>query len=287
MWIAAAAMSAFFAGITAVLSKCGVREANSNVAAAVRTSVVLVFAWLVVLVSGAYTQIAEIGARSWIFLTLSGLATGASWLCYFQALSLGDASGVAAVDKSSVVLSVLFALVLFPEDRVLWWLKLNFLALIAVGTSFMTDLRRTEKKSPAWLFFALLSALFAAATSLLAKIGIENVDSNLATAIRTCVVFVMAWLIVFARKEAGYVRQLKGRDIVFLILSGIATGLSWFCYYFAIRYGQVSVVVPIDRLSILVTVLFSRIVLREKLSVRAWIGLSLLTAGAVLMAVFT
>lgn len=288
MWIVAAILSALFAGLTAVLSKCGIKHANSDVATAVRTSVVLVLAWAIVFITGAYTTLSQISGRSWLFLILSGLATGASWICYFRALSLGEVSKVAAVDKSSTVLSVLFAIILFADEREKWWLKLIFLALIAAGTFLMTDIKRgTEKKKLTWLAFALLSAVFAAATSLLAKIGIENVDSNAATAIRTCVVLVMAWLIVFCRRETKYVKQLRGREIVFLILSGLATGASWLCYYYAIQQGQVSIVVPIDRLSILVTVLFSLVVFKEKLSLKAWIGLALLTSGTVLMAVFT
>ena len=288
MWIVAAILSALFAGLTAVLSKCGIKHANSDVATAVRTSVVLVLAWAIVFITGAYTTLSQISGRSWLFLILSGLATGASWICYFRALSLGEVSKVAAVDKSSTVLSVLFAIILFADEREKWWLKLIFLVLIAAGTFLMTDIKRgTEKKKLTWLAFALLSAVFAAATSLLAKIGIENVDSNAATAIRTCVVLVMAWLIVFCRRETKYVKQLRGREIVFLILSGLATCASWLCYYYAIQQGQVSIVVPIDRLSILVTVLFSLVVFKEKLSLKAWIGLALLTSGTVLMAVFT
>lgn len=288
MWIAAAVLSAVFAGVTAILSKCGIRNTNSDVATAVRTSVVLVMAWLIVFITGAYSGISSVSVRSWVFLILSGLATGASWICYFKALSLGEVSKVAAVDKSSTILSVLFAIILFPDERNLWWLKLIFLAIIAAGTYLMIDIRRDEGKSRAvWLVFAVLSAVFAAATSLLANAGIENVNSNLATAIRTAVVLVMAWLIVFGRREMMLVGQIPGKELVFLILSGLATGASWLCYYYAIQQGQVSVVVPIDRLSILVTVLFSLIVFKEKLSAKAWIGLFLLTAGTVSMAVFT
>lgn len=288
MWIAAAILSAVFAGVTAILSKCGIKNTNSDVATAVRTSVVLVMAWLIVFITGAYTGIASVSVRSWIFLILSGLATGASWICYFKALSLGEVSKVAAVDKSSAILSVLFAIVIFPDERNLWWLKLIFLAVIAAGTYLMIDIKKSEGKSrAAWLVFAVLSAVFAAATSLLANVGIENVDSNLATAIRTAVVLVMAWLIVLFRGEIRFVGEIKGNELIFLILSGLATGASWLCYYYAIQQGQVSVVVPIDRLSILVTVLFSLMVFKEKLSAKAWAGLALLTSGTVCMAVFT
>lgn len=288
MWIIAAVLSAVFAGVTAILSKCGLKKANSDVATAVRTSVVLVMAWAIVFITGAYSTLATISVKSWIFLGLSGLATGASWICYFKALSLGEVSKVAAVDKSSVVLSVVFAIAVFPGERDRWWLRLIFLALIAAGTYLMADIKRGNAKgSLAWLLFAVLSAVFAAATSILAKVGIENVDSNAATAVRTCFVLVMAWLIVFCRGEAKYVKTLGGKEVLFLILSGIATGASWLCYYYALQNGQVSIVVPIDKLSILVTVLFSVLVLKEKLSAKSWIGLGLLTAGTVLMAVFT
>lgn len=288
MWVVAAVLSALFAGITAILSKCGIKNTNSNVATAIRTSIVLVMAWLIAFITGAYKTITAITVRSWVFLILSGLATGASWISYFKALSVGEVSKVAAVDKSSTVLSVLFAIILFVDERKLWWLKLIFLAVIAVGTYLMTDIKRGEEKGKlTWLIFAVLSAVFAAATSLLAKVGIENVDSNLATAIRTCVVFVMAWLIVFCRRETKFVREVNGKEAIFLVLSGIATGASWLCYYYAIQQGQVSVVVPIDKLSILITVLFSLAVFKEILSVKAWIGLALLTAGTVCMAVFT
>ncbi len=288
MWIVAAVLSAVFAGLTAVFSKCGVKNCNSDVATAIRTSVVLVLAWLIVLLTGAYKTITQISAKSFVFLILSGVATGASWIFYFKALSCGEASKVAVVDKSSVILSVLFAITIFPEERTRWWLKLICLALIGVGTFLMTDFKRGEDKGKfIWLIFALLSAVAAAATSILAKIGVEEVNSNLGTAIRTGVVFIMAWLIVLCRKEAKFVKEIKGREIIFLVLSGIATGASWLCYYFALQKGQVSVVVPIDKLSILITVAFSVIILKEKLSLKAWIGLALLTAGAVLMAVFT
>ena len=225
MWIAAACLSALFAGLTAILSKCGIKNADSDVATAIRTSVVLLFAWLIVFITGAYKTLSKISASSWIFLILSGAATGASWLCYFKALSLGEVSKVAAVDKSSVVLSVLLAVAIFPDERALWWVKLICLAAIAAGTFLMTDVKRSDDESKrAWLVFALLSAAFAAATSLLAKIGIENVDSNAATAIRTCVVFVAAWLMVFCKKKPKLVKEISGKEYLFLILSGLATG---------------------------------------------------------------
>lgn len=288
MWVLVAVLSAFFAGVTAILSKCGIKNVNSNVATAIRTFVVLIFAWLIVFITGAYAGIPEISVKSWIFLILSGLATGLSWICYFKALSVGEVSKVAAVDKSSVILSVLFSIALFPDERTLWWVKLICLIPIAVGTFLMTDIKKGEKgKSFTWLIFALLSAVFAAATSILAKVGIKNVNSNAATAIRTLVVLIMAWLIVIFRKELKYVKEVSKKDLLFLVLSGIATGVSWLCYYYAVQQGQISIVVPIDKTSILITVLFSVTVFKEKLSVKEWLGLALLTLGAVLMAVVT
>lgn len=288
MWIVAAVLSAVFAGVTAILSKCGVKNANSDVATAIRTSVVLIFAWVIVFVTGAYTSISEISVKSWIFLILSGLATGVSWLCYFKALSVGEVSKVSAVDKSSVVLTVLLAIIIFPDERMLWWIKLICLTMIAVGTFLMTNVKHDEEKSKfVWVIFALLSALFAAFTSLLAKVGIENVNSNAATAIRTCVVLIMAWFTVIFRKEVKFVNELKGKEVAFLVLSGISTGASWLFYYYALQNGQISVVVPIDKSSILITVSFSLIVFKEKLSIKAWFGLGLLTLGTILMAVFT
>lgn len=285
MWILAAAGSAAFAGVTAILSKCGIRRTGSRVATAIRTAVVLLFAWGIVWLTGAYRELPGIGGRSWCFLILSGMATGASWLCYFRALSLGEVSRVAAVDKSSVVLSVLLAMLIFPQERTLWWGKLICLALIAAGTLLISGLPRGRKQGEhLWFFFALLSAVFAAATSLLAKVGMQGVNSNLATAIRTGVVLLLAWGIILGTGEWREVRQVTGGELLLLILSGVATGVSWLCYYYAIQQGQVSVVVPIDKLSILLTVLFSVTVLRERLTGRAWLGLGLLTAGTVLMA---
>ena len=323
VWIAAAVGSAFFAGVTAVLSKCGVKNCDSDVATAVRTSVVLVFAWLVVLITGVYDGIGSVSSQSWLFLVLSGLATAASWVCYFKALSLGPVGKVSAVDKSSVVLSVLLSIVLFADERKNWWVKLLCLAVIAAGTYLMLDVKTsrknadvsknldtfkdndgqieenilpsekpqlnidtTNKQRPLWLLFAVLSAIFAAATSLLAKTGIRNVDSNLATAIRTCVVFVAAWIIVPCRGKSKFVSLLPKRDFLFLVLSGVTTGASWLCYYYALQQGQVSVVVSIDKMSILVTVLFAYLVLHEKQSWRTWTGLALLTVGTVCMTIF-
>ncbi len=287
MWIAAAALSAVFAGLTTILSKCGIKTTDSDLATAVRTTVVLIVSWLIVWITGAYETLSSIDIVSWIFLILSGLATGASWLCYFKALSLGETSKVAAVDKSSVVISVLLAIIVFPDERNRWYVKIICLVAIAIGTFLMADIKKEESgKRPLWLIFALLSAVFAAATSLLAKIGIKDVDSNAATAIRTCVVFLCAWLIAAGRKKLPSLKSIKGSELLFLVLSGLTTGASWLCYYYAIGNGQVSVVVPMDKLSILLTVLFSVVILNEKLSKKSFVGLVLLTSGTLAMAVF-
>ncbi|MCI8420989.1 MAG: EamA family transporter [Clostridia bacterium] len=288
MWIVVAVLSALFAGLTAVLSKGGNEKANSDVVIALRISVIFVCSWIIVFAMGAYKAIATMSANALISIILSGISTGACWICYFKALSIGDASKVAAVDKSSVALSVLLAIIIFPDERSLWWIKLICLVVIIIGTALMTDIKRDDgKRKIAWLIFALLSAVFSTATSLLGKIGTQDVDSNAATALRTCVILVMAWLIVFCKRETKYIKELKGKEIFFLILSGITTTANWFCYYYAIQKGQVSIVVPIDKMSILVTVIFSLIFLNEKLSVKAWIGLALLSAGTICMAVFT
>ena len=290
MWILFACLSSVFAAFTAILSKLGVKGTDSDVATALRTSVVLLLSIAVTFITGEYVKIIEVSWKSWLFLIISGFATGASWICYFKALSLGEVSKVAAVDKSSVILTVLFALILFPEERSNWWIKLLCLSSIGVGTYLMMDFKKTpngeDKKGKAWLLFALLSAVFAAATSILAKIGIENVPSNLATSIRTVVVLLMAWAIVLGKRKAPFVKQVPKKDLLFLVLSGFATAGSWLCYYDAIAQGQVSVVVPIDKLSVLLTVLFSVLVLKEKLRWKSWLRLGLLVAGTVCMAVF-
>lgn len=290
MWIVFACLSSVFAGLTAILSKLGVKDTDSDVATAIRTSVVLVLSFAVTFITGEYRSLPNVSTKSLIFLIISGFATGASWICYFKALSCGDVSKVTAVDKSSVILTILFALAAFPDERVNWQIKIVCLVFIGVGTYLMADFKKADdpekKKSATWLLFAVLSAVFAAATSILAKIGIENVPSNLATSIRTCVVIVMAWLIVFCRKKTALVKAVPKRDLLFLCLSGVATAGSWLCYYYAIAYGQVSVVVPIDKLSVLLTAAFSVIVLKEKLKPKAVVGLFLLLAGTICMAIF-
>ena len=287
LWIIAAIFSAIFAGLTSILAKCGIKKTDSDLATALRTVVVLLFSWVMVLVVGSQDTLTAIQPRSLLFLVLSGLATGASWLCYFRALSVGDINKVVPIDKSSTVLTVLLAIICFGETSNLA-VKLIATAILAVGILLMVEKKKAAHAATgrAWMLYAVAAAVFAALTSILAKVGITGVESNLGTAIRTGVVLVMAWGIVLARGKLGGLRTLDRRELLFIALSGIATGASWLCYYYAIGGGLVSIVVPIDKLSILVTVGFSYLVFREKLSRKAFLGLCLMVAGTLLMVFF-
>ena len=286
MWLLMAVLSSIFAGLTAILAKCGIKHTDSDVATAVRTVVVLIFSWIMVFVVGSAGTISQIEPRSLLFLILSGLATGMSWICYFKALSMADINKVVPIDKSSTILTVLLAIAIFRETNHLA-VKLIGVALIGLGVFFMIekkDTAATEQKK-GWYIYAVLSAVFAALTSILAKVGISGVESNLGTAIRTCVVLVMAWIIVFARGKHTQVKSIDRRELLFINLSGLATGASWLCYYYAIQNGVVSVVVPIDKLSIVVTIAFSYIFFGEKLKNRSAAGVGLMVAGTLLMAI--
>lgn len=287
MWLLMAVLSAVFAGVTSILAKCGIKKTDSDVATALRTVVVLAFSWMMVAVTGSYTPLGQLETRSLVFLVLSGLATGASWICYFKALSIGNVNQVVPVDKSSTVLTVLLAIVLFRETANLA-VKLVGTALLAVGIYLMVEKKPAQEKKAArgWLVYAVGSAVFAALTSILAKLGVRDVASNLATAIRTGVVLVMAWAIVLMKGKGPQIKSLDGRELGFIALSGLATGASWLCYYYAVQHGVLSVVVPIDKLSVVVTVAFSYFVFRERLSRKALAGLGLMVAGTLLMAVF-
>ena len=280
-WIIFAFASAFFAGLTTVLAKIGLRGVDSNLATALRTIVVLGFAWMVVLIVGSQSTIFSISQHTLLFLILSGLATGASWLCYFRAVQIGNVNKVSPIDKSSTVLAMVLAFIFLGEGFSQW--TVVGMALMLAGTYLMIQRRKTDTESEAdrrsWIIFASLSALFAALTSILGKIGIEGVESNLGTAIRTIVVLLMAWLVVFAQKSHKDVGKIEKKNWNFIILSGIATGLSWLCFYYALQNGPASVVVPIDKLSIVVTVIFAFLILKERLSRNALIGLILLTIG--------
>ena len=287
MWLLFAVGSSFFAGITAILAKCGIKNTDSNLATAVRTIVVLLFSWLMVLIVGSQSQISQIDARTLFFLVLSGLATGASWLCYFRALSKGEVNKVAPIDKSSTVLTIVLAFIFFQEGISLE----KGIAVIAIFAGTMLMIQRSvgsglqkENQDRSYLIYAVLSVVFASLTAILGKVGITGVESNLGTAIRTGVVLVMAWLMVIVTGKLKEVKRIPGKELLFICLSGLATGASWLCYYKALQAGPVSVVVPIDKLSILVTVAFSRIFFKERLTKKAAWGLVLITAGTVALA---
>ncbi len=280
LWLGFALGSAFFAGITAVLAKVGMKNVNSTLATAIRTVVVLVFSWWMVFLVGSQAEITRLSGRTLFYLVLSGLSTGASWLCYFRALQLGDVNKVAPIDKSSTVLTILLAFLLLGEPVS----APQIVGVLGIGTGTLLMISRKEtdaegKPDGRWLLFACLSALFASLTSIFGKIGVEGVESNLGTAIRTVVVLGMAWLMVFVTGQQKGIRRIGRRDWLFLLLSGLSTGLSWLCYYRALQDGPASVVVPVDKLSILVTIAFSRLILHEKLSRRAAAGLALLVLG--------
>ena len=286
MWMVMAVLSAVFAAATSILAKCGIRHTDSDVATAIRTGYVLIFAWLMVLIKGSYTSIGAIDGKSLLFIVLSGLATGASWICFYKGLALGDVNKVVAIDKSSTIITILLAIVLFNETNHLQ-IKLISTFLISVGIFLMIEKKSNDKRveSNKWLIYGFLSAIFASLTSILAKIGIANVDSTLATAIRTVVVLLMAWLIVFLKKKSNLVKNIDRKEMLFLVLSAIATLMSWLCYYYAISNGIVSIVVPIDKLSIVGVVVFSYIFFREKLSKKALFGLISLIIGTLLMTI--
>lgn len=287
MWLVAAILSSVFAGLTAILAKCGIKKTDSDIATAIRTVVVLVFSWLMVFVVGSARTIAQINASSLLFLILSGAATGASWMCYFKALSIGDVNKVVPIDKSSTILSVLLAIICFGETEHLR-IKLISTLMLGVGIILMVEKKKNSREitDNTYIFYAIGSAVFAALTSILGKVGITGVESNLGTAIRTVVVLIMAWVIVFIKGKQSRLRYLDKKELIFLFFSGIATGASWLCYYYAIQNGVVSVVVPIDKMSILLTVAFSYFAFGEKLSKKAGVGLCLITAGTLSITCF-
>ena len=286
MWLFAAIGSAFFAGLTSILAKCGIKKTDSDVATAIRTGVVLLFSWIMVFVVGSAGTIFEISPKSFLFLALSGIATGASWICYFKALSMGNVNKVVPIDKSSTILTVILAIIFFGETENIF-VKLVCTVFLAIGIFMMIEKKDySGENKKGWMVYAVLSAIFAAATSILAKIGIDGVESNLGTALRTIVVLAMAWAVVFVKGKQKEVKNIDKKEIGFICLSGIATGASWLCYYYAIQNGVVSVVVPIDKLSILVAIAFSYLVFGEKLSKKSAAGLFVMTVATVVMAIF-
>ena len=285
MWLFYAIGSAFFAGVTSILAKCGIRKTDSTVATAVRTVVVLIFSWIMVLISGSFDQITSISGYTFLFLVLSGAATGASWLCYFKALQTGDVNKVVPIDKSSTVLTIILALIFLHEG--ISFPKAVAVIVIAAGIMLMIERKDVEETKTTgkdrWLLYAAGSAFFASLTAILGKIGISGVESNLGTAIRTCVVLVMAWGMVFVTGKQREVTQIGKKEMGFICLSGVATGASWLCYYRALQEGPASIVAPVDKLSVLVTVVFSYFVFGEKLGKKEALGLALLTGGTVAM----
>lgn len=285
MWILYAFGSAFFAGITAILAKIGIKNTDSNLATAVRTIVILIFSWLMVFIVGSFNTINELTTKTIIFLILSGLATGLSWLCYFKALQLGNVNKVTPIDKSSTILTMVLAMIFLGEK--ITFLKFISIILIGIGTYLMIEKKKDNKqaKDNKWLLYAFGSAIFASLTSILGKIGIEGVESNLGTAIRTIVVLVMAWIVVFVTKKQSEIKNIDKRSWKFLLLSGLTTGLSWLCYYKALQDGEASIVVPIDKLSIVITIVFSYFILKEKLSKKSMLGLIGIIGGTLLLLV--
>lgn len=283
MWILYAFGSTFFAGITAILVKIGIKNIDSNLATAIRTVVILIFSWLIVLIVGSYNLIAELSVKTIIFLILSGFATGLSWLCYFKALQMGNVNKVTLVDKSSIILTMILAIIFLGEQITL--LKIISIFLIGIATYLMIEKKKEDKlvKNSKWLIFALGSSIFASLTSILGKIGINGVESNLGTAIRTIVVLIMAWVVVFMTKKQNEIKNIDKKSWIFLILSGLTTGLSWLCYYKALQDGQASVVVPIDKLSIVITIAFSYFILKEKLNTKSFLGLILIIIGTLIL----
>lgn len=280
MWILFAFGSALFAGLTSILAKCGIKNTDSNVATALRTIVVLIFSWIMVFITGSHNTLSDISSKTLIFLILSGISTGASWLCYFRALQIGDVNKVTTIDKSSTILTMLMAFILLGEEITL--IKGLAMILIGVGTYLMITKKENvvvNNKNNTWFIYALGSAIFASLTSILGKIGIEGVDSTLGTAIRTIVVLIMAWIVVFVTKKQNAIKDIDKNSWIFLVLSGLATGGSWLCYYKALQTGPASVVVPIDKLSILVTIAFSYIIFKEKLNKKSTLGLLLIIIG--------
>ena len=280
MWILLAFGSAFFAGLTSITAKCGIKKTDSTVATAIRTGVVLLCSAVMVTIVGSWGGITNIDTKSWIFLVLSGIATGASWLCYFKAISIGDVNKVVPLDKSSTVLAAVIAIIFLGESVTVP--KITGLIAVTVGTYMMIGKKGgagEKKRGLGWFFYGSLSAVFAALTSVLAKVGIENVDSNLATTVRTAVVLVMAWLTVLVTGKGKLVKETTKKELLFIVISGILTGASWLCYYRALQLGEVSVVVPIDKLSILVSIAFSYIVFKEKLTLKSFMGLMIIVVG--------
>ena len=287
LWLVMAALSAFFAGLTSILAKCGIKKTDSDLATAVRTIVILIFSWGMVFAVGSAATITQIETKSVLFLLLSGLSTSGAWICYFKALSMADVNKVVPVDKFSTVLTVLLAMLFFHETNQIA-AKLIGVTLIAIGVFLMIEIKdvRVKEQKKGWFLYAALSAVFAALTAILGKIGMSNVESNLGTAIRTGVVLVIAWMVVIGKRKHKQIKEIDKKELLFISLSGIATGASWLCFFYAIQNGHVSVVGPVEKLNILVSIAFSRIIFKEKLKKKPAIGLALMVAGTLTMAIW-
>lgn len=288
LWLLAAFMSALFAGVTSIFAKCGIKKTDSNLVTAMRTIVVFIFSLIMVFVANSFMTINDIELKTWIFLILSGISTGISWICYYKALSLGDVNKVMPIDKSSTIITILLAIIFFHETANII-AKLVATILLSFGIFLMIEKKEVESnksENKKWIIYAFLSAIFASLTSIFAKIGIDNVESNLGTSIRTMVVLLISWGIVLAKGKQKDIKNIEKKDWLFITLSGISTGISWLCYYYALQKGVVSVVVSIDKLSIVVTILFSYFILKEKLSLKSTIGLVLMVVGILLMVFF-
>ena len=285
MWVLFAFLSAIFAGMTSILAKCGIKKTDSNVATFIRTLVVLPLSLLMALIVNPNFSLGAVSSKTLVFLVLSGLSTGASWLCYFRALSKGDINKVVPIDKSSTVLTIILAVIFLGESVTVY--KTLGVVFIAIGTLLMIEKKDTENKSEGegWLIYALLSAFFASLTTILGKIGIEGVESNLGTAIRTAVVIVMSFIMVAFTGKTGEIKKIDKKELGFILLSGLSTGASWLCYYKALQDGEAGIVVPIDKLSILVTIAFSYIVFKERLSKKAMLGLVMIVFGTLVLLV--
>ena len=288
LWLLYAIGAAVFAALTTILAKIGINNVDSHLATAIRTMVVLVFAWIMVFVVGSGGGIGYIQGRTWVFLVLSGLATGGSWLCFFRALQLGNVNKVVPIDKSSTILTMMLAFIFLREPVGL--VTAIGMVLMGIGTWMMLELKKAdkseEKSGRSWLFYAVLAAVFASLVAIFGKIGVADMDANLWTAIRTMVVVPLSWIMVFMAGSHKQIGSVSRKSWIFLVLSGVATGASWLFFYHALQLGNASHVVPIDKLSIVLTMGFARLFLGERFSRRSIVGLGLLTVGTLWVIMF-
>ena len=284
MSIILALLAAVFAAFTSILAKIGIQKVNSNLATAIRTIVVLLMAFIIVVVTDQLDAIFDVTSKALIFFILSGITTGLSWLCFFKALQIGDVSKVVPIDKSSVVITIILSFIILREPVTLFVVIGG--VLITIGTFVLIGRAKKKEKvsiSQSYILLAILAAIFAALTSILAKIGIENVDPNVATFIRTIVIILFAWGIVIFQGTQKEIKNISRKSMLFLILSGAATGLSWLCYFAAIAIGKVSVVAPIDKFSVVITMLLSFMILKEKPTKNTVLGGIIITIGTVFL----